>query len=220
MPSHLKDEDERPPSVSLDDLKGNRLADELAGGAARRFALPLHVAGPYLYYARLVKRIQHRLTTVLISLPDRAKPKHLAAPVRIKRPPITELIEESQHLIHADSNRVGCLRCHNNFSAADPQLKQWLLTSCCAIATSSDRPVPLPFEELHIGNKFTHISHQLNKFRGLVYCRKCGCRAGRSLLRNLSGRCMPPSDYGLLSIQKLQDGKLPPGLTTWPDRLP
>ena len=50
IPSHLKDDDERPPSVSLDDVKGNRLADELAGKAATRLALPLHVAGPCLYY--------------------------------------------------------------------------------------------------------------------------------------------------------------------------
>ena len=90
--------------------------------------------------------------------------------------------------------------------------------SSCLPSPDDDRPVPLPFEELHIGNKFTHISHQLNKFRGLIYCRRCGCRAGNAILKNLSTPCQPPSaTYGRLSLSRLREGKLPPGLLEFPD---
>jgi hypothetical protein len=221
MPSHLKDDDPLPPNVTREDVVGNRLADTLAGKAANRFVLPLHITGPYLYYASLTKKIQHRLTTILTNLPSRNRANlKESKPFLVRCPSVQELIVESTHVVHSDSTRVGCARCHNNFALHDPILKHWLGSACSAIATSYDRPVPLPFEELHIGNKFTHISHQLNKFRGLIYCRKCGCRAGRALLRKLSEKCQPPTPYGLLAIQALKDGKLPPNLKVWPDGMP
>ena len=49
MPSHRKDEDERPEGASLQDVLGNRLADLYAGNAAVRCALPVHISAPYLY---------------------------------------------------------------------------------------------------------------------------------------------------------------------------
>ena len=221
MPSHLKDDDPLPPNVTREDILGNRLADELAGKAATRFRLPLHITGPYIYYISVVERIQHRLASIITNLPARVKnDRRVTRSVPMPFPSVSELITESQHVVHSDGSRVSCARCHNSFAACDPNLKLWLRTACSAIASCADRPVPLPFEELHIGNKFTHISHQLNKYRGLVYCRRCGCRAGSAVLRNLSERCKPPTSYGTLSIKALQDGRLPPNLSAWPDGLP
>ena len=48
MPSHLKDGDDLPTGVSRKDIPGNRLADDLAGKTAKRFALPLHMTAPSL----------------------------------------------------------------------------------------------------------------------------------------------------------------------------
>ena len=80
IPSHPDVEKPLPPDVSLMDVKGNTQADRLAGIAAKRFALPLHVSAPVLYHKSLIKRIQHRLTTILVSLPSREKDKNTPPP--------------------------------------------------------------------------------------------------------------------------------------------
>ena len=214
MPSHLKDEGVLSPGVSRGDVHGNGLADDLAGKAAERFTLPLHVTGPYLYHVSLTKKIQHRLATILINLSSRTKPNCVvkSKPAPITSPSVHELMAESQHILHSDAKRVGCVRCHSSFLLSDPAFPHWVKSRCAAIATSYDRPVSLPFEELHIGNQYTHISHQLNKFRGLIYCRKCGCRAGRALIRKLSDKCQPGLT-GLAWTQLVSHG------LTWSSRL-
>ena len=158
MPSHLKDEDELPLGVSRGDVHGNRLADDLAGQAAKHFALPLHITGPYLYYVSLTKKIQHRLTTIFINLPSRTKPScaEKSKPAPITSPSVHELMAESQHILHSDAKRVGCVRCHSRFLLSDPAFPHWVKSRCAAIAPSCDRPVPLPFEDLHVGNQSTY----------------------------------------------------------------
>ena len=170
----------------------------------------------------MVKKIQHRLTVILMSLPPRERHKTRTSQQDIPRgPSISEILVQSTHIVHTSPSRVSCARCRNSFALSDPSAKHWLMSACSAIATSADRPVPLPFEEIHIGNKFTHISHQLMEYRGLVYCRKCGCRSARAVLRNLGSKCSVPSQtYGVPSLKALREGRLPPGLTGWPDGMP
>ena len=61
MPSHLQDKlsaDEEfklPENVSMNDVKGNQWADELAGDSAKSFEVPLNVSSPYLYHKSLTK---------------------------------------------------------------------------------------------------------------------------------------------------------------------
>ncbi len=101
--------------------------------------------------------------------------------------------------------------------AAATLLRLLISCRCTAIGSSSDRPTPLRFEELHLGNRTTHSSHNLNIFRGLVFCSKCGARSGRLGFKLLANKCLPPKGYGLASLYSLREGKLPPNLSRWPD---
>ncbi len=75
MPSHLL---EKPckgvfSGVSNLGILGNDHADKLTVDAARRACVPLNVSAPILYYRSLLRKIQYRLATILINLPNRKK---------------------------------------------------------------------------------------------------------------------------------------------------
>ncbi len=80
MPSHLLENPTKGvySGVSYLDLLGNSHADKLADQAAIRFSVPINVSTKYLYYIHLTKRIQFRITTILLNLPDRPKYKKIA----------------------------------------------------------------------------------------------------------------------------------------------
>ena len=64
-----------------------------------------------------------------------------------------------------------------------------------------------------------HVSHKINIFRGLMYCRRCGCRAstrGANFIKKLSLPCAPPGHYGQDNLKKLGQGKLPRRVADWP----
>ena len=75
MPSHLSDEPVTTPpaGVTLDDIKGNAIADDLAGKAAAYFEVPRNMSASYVYYFSLVRKIQRRLIDILWHLPHRKK---------------------------------------------------------------------------------------------------------------------------------------------------
>ena len=73
---------------------------------------------------------------------------------------------------------------------------------------SEDRPVPIPYEDLHIGNQNIHVSHKLYKFKGLVYCNRCGAK-GTTKAHKLGAPCMPPTVNGRANLKALRAGKLP-----------
>ena len=85
--------------------------------------------------------------------------------------------------------------------------------------SDEDRPRPLPLELLHIGNLSIHHSHKINTFKGLIYCRTCGARAGSTpagFLKLLAKPCTYPGRYGKDNIKRLSEGRLPHGLKCWP----
>ena len=203
-----------PEGVSHIDVKGNEHADKLAGNAAQRACVPLHVSASYLYHVGLVKRIQNRITTILINLPHRHD-NHIPKVTKPQRTPLEELISSTSHVIYRDDDRIGCARCHNNFHIKDPGSRPWLTSQCTKLGSGTDRPIPIPYEEVHIGNKSTHHSHSLFRFKGLVYCNKCGTR-GSTKLHKLGSQCQPPTQYGEDSLKALRAGRLPPNCTAWP----
>ena len=219
MPSHLKQHPTKGvlSCVNQEDIEGNHQADQLAGKAAIISSLPLNISANVLYYHSLTKRIQHRLATIIMSLPNRTK--HDKPEKYLPDPPIPYTDIDTDHILFDSDNRVGCARCHDNFSKNDSSLKVWLSTKCKCnnIHHSSNRPTPLPLEVVHSGNRHTHHTHSLYKFRGLIFCNKCGSRSGRFGLKHLGAPCEPPNVYGLASLKALRNGLLPPNLTQWPD---
>ena len=57
MPSHLDHSWDLPVGVSHTDVKGNEQADILAGNAAKRACVPLHVSASYLHHVSIVRKI-------------------------------------------------------------------------------------------------------------------------------------------------------------------
>ena len=85
--------------------------------------------------------------------------------------------------------------------------------------SDADRPRPLALELLHIENRAIHPSHKINTFRGLVYCRTCGAKAGNpaaGFIKLLAVPCRAPQTYGKDNIKRLAEGRLPRGTKSWP----
>ena len=120
--------------------------------------------------------------------------------------------------VFVHNERLQCARCLNSFRIKDSGARFFLQSECSSIGTSCDRPVPLPYDTLHIGNKVTHHSHKLYVFRDVTFCPKCGMR-GPSRLVKLGKPCAEPTAYGKLTKAALLEGKLPPLLDKWPDTL-
>ena len=84
--------------------------------------------------------------------------------------------------------------------------------------SDEDRPRPLPLELLHIGNRAIHPSHKINTFRGLVYCRTCGAKAGNTaagFIKLLAAPCRAPQTHGKDNVKRLAEGRLPRGTKSW-----
>ncbi len=217
MPSHLLDKPNKGvyTGVSLEDILGNDRADKLADSAATKACVSLDVSAPVLYYINLVKRIQKRLVAVLVSLPNRTKPKqeltHFAPQLSL-----AELSASSSHVLFEHEGRSKCARCLCSYSNNDPALRHWLKGQCITLNSNIDRPLKLEFAHIHLGNMCAHVTHSLYIFKGLIFCFKCGVRAGSFGMKSMSKPCAPPTEYGAQSIAALRQCKLPPNLTSWP----
>ena len=148
MPSHLQDklsadeEFQLPEHVSLNDVKGNQWADELAGDSAKSFEVPLNVSSPYLYHKSLTKRSQRRLMVILCSLPNR--PKHIPK-ASIPKETFEELCNISKHIIYkiGDNKHIGCARCKQIKLIKGAGIKFWLDSACSARRSDDNIPIPL-----------------------------------------------------------------------------
>ncbi len=217
MPSHLLEKPEKGvfSGMSNLDILGNDHADKLAVSAAKQACVTLDVSAPILYYSYLVKRIQNRLATILINLPNRPKREYEQKP---NKPgfPFLDALKSSTHVLYEQDGRFSCARCLCNCKFKDPALKHWLSSQCVAIGSNKDRPIRLLHSHVHVGNLSVHHSHKLYIYCGLIYCNKCGARSGRLGLKLLSHQCGPPTEYGQQSLDALRQCKKPPNLDRWP----
>ena len=112
-----------------------------------------------------------------------------------------------------------CARCNQSYPRDHEYIRKWLTTDCPMLNSSIDKPRPIPLALLHVGSKSVHVSHKINIFRGLMYCRKCGCRAstqGVNFIEKLSHPCAPPGPYGQDNLNRFALGKLPRRVVDWP----
>ncbi len=117
----------------------------------------------------------------MINLPHRPERRDKAP--KIKGDSIEELLVSTSHVIfHIDGKgaspgKLGCARCHSQFNITDPAAKHWLKCPCRELGSARDRSVPIPYEEVHLGNRVTHHTHKLFKLKGLIYtCVAAGVR--------------------------------------------
>ena len=93
-------------------------------------------------------------------------------------------------------------------------VRSWLLRTCRELHSHNDRPIPIPYEDIHMGNRTTHVSHKLMRYRGFVYCSKCGARSQLKLV-GLSQACAPspdPNSHGRRTLRAISEGRLPYGI--------
>jgi hypothetical protein len=212
MPSHLS-EDKLPAGVSLIDLLGNTKADLMAGQAAKRHCVDLNIAASVLFYSALIKRIQKRLACIVCHLPNRPK---LVPKVPIVKDKIEAVMHRSAHVCYTVNNRIFCARCKSNFSLHTPNILDWLNSPCLAIGSELDRPIPIPYDIIHVGKLTIHSSHKLRIYKGLVFCSKCGSISRYSKLGHLAQICEPPAYYGKGNLSRLDNGFLPINVNIWP----
>ena len=225
IPSHL-DRDKLPQGVSLEDYLddrgvsledylGNELADTYAKKAAERAEVPLNVSTPVLHYSALARKVQMRLVTILCALPHRPKiPKQRIT----EELDVAACVRDSEHVaFQAGRGRLACARCRSNFSASCSKnlIRQWLKSPCKAIGSSRDKPIPC-FDTFHIGTSLVHSTHKLNRYRGLIFCSKCGSLSQGEVLGKLSKTCQPPTPYGKRNLAHIYDNRPPPGVNHWP----
>jgi len=219
MPSHTDETDELPAGVTRRDVVGNNFADIEAGKAALLYEVDLNASSMMLHYRALAGRIQRRIVAILQSLPQR---KQFDKPLRIpfRKADLESLFQHSQHVLFFSGDNVCCARCQSSYHIKSPHVRKWMLNDCPNIGDNCDRPRPVPPDFLNIGSKSIHHTHSLNIFKGLIYCRTCGCRAqsgrGSGFIKKLAHQCQPPTDYGKSSIKALHAGKKPPNFGQWP----
>ena len=221
MPSHTGKlaQSARPVNVSHFDVLANHQADHYAGAAAKAHQIDKDVAIKYLKNVALMIDIQKRNGVILVNLPDRDINKR-NKPDPVKRVKFDDLLKDTTHKVSIKNMVVKCKLCLNAFSMQDPACKHWLKTRCQPIHTVQPqvlhKPIPLT-DQIHLGRQITHVSHKLVNYRGIVYCSKCGTRAGKNQIRYLAKPCQPPELAGFRLLACIENGKLPAGCTSWPD---
>jgi hypothetical protein len=222
MPSHLDKVDpaEWPEDVSSFDVFSNGIADKFAGREAFKATIPDHAAANVVHYVDKIVKIQKRIATILLSLPERQKHEKKKKEV-IPRIPLASLVRQTRHTTLVKDNRVWCKVCHNSFNLNDPAAKLWLKSDCTGSADVAQTHNHIRLlEPIHIGNQISHISHSLYNYRGLIYCGKCGARSGKNQIRYLAHVCTPAdSSTGQRQLQGILRGKLPNGCLVWPDQV-
>jgi hypothetical protein len=217
MPSHTKDNQKKwCEGVSAIDVEANDMADKYAGEAAQKYELPNPVTCGPIYYYKLIKKIQKRLATIIMNLPDRTIDRKEKLE-KIPKETISHLLLSTQHTICTDGTRVSCSVCLNNYKVSDGACRDWLRSPCVAIKSPHFGHTKIDdTASIHIGNNTIHVSHNLFKYRGLIYCLKCGA-LGTTQVRYLARPCQPPTVTGARNLQCLLAGKKPASISAWPE---
>ena len=115
---------------------------------------------------------------------------------------LSQLAELSAHRLCFDGSRYSCSVCLNSSHQRDPSCRSWLQGICVPRNQDDVKPVPLT-DVFHIGNQVTHSSHDLCTFKDILYCRRCGCHAGKKRLVNLARPCSAPSAAGQRFLENI-----------------
>ena len=207
VPSHIFEKSKKSvASTSVFAILNNTAADRLAEFAAGRVEVSPGYATPILFRLKLVKTIQLRLFAIVANL---AKDND----------PIESYVAASKHSVSSIGSRYVCSVCKQSVSKLSNKCcKAWLASYCDPSYSldSCSRPYKIKDSTVMLGNQVAHASHSLYFFRGITYCNRCGCK-GIDRFHKLAGMCESQKAFGKSTLNALNQGKLPPGLTRWPD---
>ena len=221
VPSHIFDKPKLHNSNASSSefaILNNTCADALAGYAAGRVECPPSEVTPVVHHIKLVKAIQMRLYAVTVL--HKPRPKS-SMPIVTLKPKLSfeEEIALSSHSLVKSGARYLCTKCCASvpckpFSA----LLAWTQSLCVAlpVEAASLRPIAIGMATVQLGKQVAHPTHSLHLYRGVTFCNKCGCYATRKYV-NLANACVAPTTHGTNAKRAINQGRLPPGLTFWPD---
>ena len=209
------------------DIFGNSCADRLAERASIQYQVSMQDSMTLRWHYAVVKRIQAR-AVIILSHVMQGRARVAAAPKQ-PRPQLQTLAAsamQSQHCVTALAGILQCTRCLQRSPARAKGIREWLRTSCCpdrsmlrSITVGTTKPAALsPGTVVHVGKRELHTSHSLHVFRGLYFCQMCGYTASlkaQNLVKPCSGP--GPEAEGIKRAIRIRQGKLPSGLTQWPN---
>ena len=218
VPSHIFEKNKKSvASTSVFAILNNTAADRLAEFAAGRVEVAPGYATPILFRLKLVKTIQLRLFAIVASVAKHVFTKEQK--LRNDNDPIESHVAASKHSVSCIGSRYVCSVCKQSVSnLSNKCCKAWLASYCDPSYSheSCIRPCKIKDSTVMLGNQVAHASHSLFFFRGITYCNRCGCK-GIDRFHKLADQCESIKAFGKSTLNALNQGKLPPGLTRWPD---
>jgi hypothetical protein len=207
------------------DKYGNEQADRLAGQAAAMHIVSLTEAAQVMWSKSLVIKIQKRLVSVIMGLEKRPRP---AKRLELPKPPnqlSMAALRSTHQLQEVGDHSYWCTSC-KRLSPQHKQAKlQWLQAPCAPPPPQAQGHRPTrPDQQAQrrlAGSVQAHPSHDLQEYRGLFFCERCGAY-GSERVRRLAKPCQAPADSGpkahwRYAVLRIKRGQLPSGMAAWPD---
>ena len=215
--------------ITAKDAVGNILADALAERAAKEFAVYAEDAFGAKWHFDLVTKIQKMAIIILAETANRQVVKAPRA-VRTPTPTLANAALSSQHNITAIGKVLHCFACHQHSAPGAVAARAFLATPCkpdvilsSSYKVGAVRPTRMPRDRvIRVGRQLVHDSHETFIFKGLHFCKKCGCYGVKRLL-SLAKPCGPfrktPEHTQRIRsvVLLLLQGKLPRGVTEHPN---
>jgi len=196
----------------------NFCADKFADAAALEAQLDMNPVSSVLFNSSLVKKIQRRLTRILVSHLEKHKYDKRFPLQKEAKPTFQHFVQATSHNLQVCEGRYVCMDCHASVGKSSVNIINWLKSPCHA-APFDDSLVParVPgWYRIQRGNNMPHSSHDLMSMRGVLFCMSCGFYGAKKfvrLSRLCDGHCSTSSE---LARDKLMSGKLPANLRSWP----
>ena len=131
------------------------------------------------------------------------------------------MTDVSDHHLAVVDGRIRCAFCFASCNLSSKAARPFIMSPCTHASISGCTTLSRMHKKLvgpvQLNNNYTHISHNMFAYRGIVYCITCGY-AAQKVLKGLADKCTGvKTTHGTRVVKALEAGSLPPGMTSWPD---
>ena len=221
--------------IAAVDAFGNYIADAMANRAALLHQVFAEDSFAIKWHQELVTRIQKRAVVLLslFGLRTLTKPRATMQPAQRTRADAPSTLGRaivSEHSFTTMGRTLFCWKCHQTSPPSMREVHQWLDTPCTPdrllIATytaGTIRPTRIPQNRsIRVGKATIHPTHTIFVYKGLYFCRACACYAVKKLEKlatpcDPAGRGPEAAKQKRLAVLALLQGKLPKGVSQWPN---
>ena len=212
-------------NVTARNLLGNLCADALARRGAEGGQVSLQDAMDLKWHHALVKRIQARAVVILNTTQSKTSKQacEKVRPEKVRKVTVAGLAIATEHRFTTLSRTLHCYVCLRHSGHTQAARRAFLQSPCKVDVSMTDtifrgrfKPATVPQETtVQVGRAELHSSHRVKVYRGLYYCAVCGYYA-HAKAQKLSSPCQKSLE-GERRALRLNQGKLPSGMSTWPN---